>query len=106
MAFEPLSRIRLRAGRGEAGQTPLASRVLRELLVAVTMAGSLWAECRVPDLAPGALDRLSPAELVDGGHYLRAEKALEPVDAKSMWLLSRAKAALGKLDEAMTLAEA
>ncbi|HXJ41915.1 MAG TPA: tetratricopeptide repeat protein [Bryobacteraceae bacterium] len=83
---------------------------VKRLILMMTVAGSLWAECHVPELAPGALDRLSPAELVDGGHYLRAEKALEPADAKSldpksMWLLSRAKAALGKLDEAMTLAE-
>jgi tetratricopeptide (TPR) repeat protein len=63
----------------------------------------------VPELAPGAITRLSPADLLDSGHYLRAEKILgaapTPADPRSLWLLSRAKAALGKLDEAFALAE-
>ncbi len=71
----------------------------------------MLADCRLPDIAPGALDRLSPAELVDSGHYLRAARILEPIakerpqDGRIAWLLSRARAALGDLDEAMTLAE-
>jgi hypothetical protein len=53
--------------------------------------------------------------LLDSGHYLRAEQILQPLasdpafdpkaSARIAWMLSRAKAALGKLDEAMTLAE-
>jgi tetratricopeptide (TPR) repeat protein len=70
----------------------------------------LFADCRVPELVPDAITRLPPAELVESGHYLRAERELEaagrPADAPGMWLLSRTKAALGKLDDAMTLAEA
>ena len=70
------------------------------------------AQCRMPDVAPDALTRLTPDELVDGGHYLRAEKILDPLvkerpgDPRSVWLLSRAKGALGELDDAMKLAEA
>ncbi len=61
----------------------------------------------MPDLAPGAVSRLTAPELVDTGHYLRAEKALSmPATPQEQWLLSKTKAALGKLDEAMTLAEA
>ena len=71
---------------------------------------TLAAECRVPDLAPGGIAKLQTGDLVEAGHYLRAEQNLEqagkPADAQSMWLLSRAKAALGKLDDAMALAEA
>jgi len=71
----------------------------------------LFAECRVPAIAPDALDRLSPAELIGAGHYLRAERILDsiakqrPDDAQIAWLLSRARAALGDLDSAMKLAE-
>jgi tetratricopeptide (TPR) repeat protein len=73
------------------------------------------ADCLLPDLAPDALSRLSPAQLLDSGHYLRAERILEPLSkdpslepqatAHISWMLSRAKAALGKPDDAMTLAE-
>ena len=62
-------------------------------------------------MAPAALDRLSPSELVEGGHFLRAEKILDPLlkanpeDARIAWLLSRTKAALGESDAALTLAE-
>ena len=70
-------------------------------------ASPVLAECRVPELLPGAISHLSTPELVDTGHYLRAEKALEaPQTPRDQWLLSKTKAALGKLDEAITLAEA
>jgi tetratricopeptide (TPR) repeat protein len=65
----------------------------------------------LPDVAPGALDRLSPGELLESGHYLRAARVLEPIagerpgDGQIAWMLSRARAALGDLDEAMRLAE-
>lgn len=90
-----------------------------QLLALIAVAVCAHAECRLPDVAPDALSRLSPAQLLDSGHYLRAEKILEPLSAaispsvsadaqasaRIAWMLSRAKAALGKLDEAMTLAE-
>ncbi len=80
--------------------------LIRISLICLT-AWPLFAECRVPDLAPGAISRLTAPELVDTGHFLRAEKALTmPQTARDQWLLSKTKAALGKLDEAMTLAEA
>ncbi|MCU1328286.1 MAG: Tetratricopeptide 2 repeat protein [Bryobacterales bacterium] len=83
---------------------------VKRTLILSLVGVSLFADCRVPELAPGAISRLPAAELVDSGHYLRAERELEaagqPSDARSMWLLSRSKAALGKLDDAMTLAEA
>ncbi len=53
-----------------------------------------------------------PYRLVDAGHYREAEAILKPVvadrphDANAAWLLSRAEAALGNLDDAMTLAQA
>jgi tetratricopeptide (TPR) repeat protein len=71
----------------------------------------MWAGCRLPEIAPGALDHLSPAELLDAGHYLRAARILQPIanerpeDGQIAWLLSRARAALGDLDDAMKLAE-
>jgi tetratricopeptide (TPR) repeat protein len=69
------------------------------------------AQCRLPDVASDALVRLTPAELIDAGHFRRAEQILDsivaslPDDAPAAWLLSRAKAALGDLDQAMKLAE-
>ncbi|HVW83729.1 MAG TPA: tetratricopeptide repeat protein [Bryobacteraceae bacterium] len=85
--------------------------MLRLSAIVVT-ALPLFAQCRLPDVAPDALSRLTPAELIDAGHYLSAEKVLEPLaeqrpaDAQIAWLLSRTKAALGQFDEAMTLADA
>ncbi|MDQ1468532.1 MAG: hypothetical protein QOJ99_12 [Bryobacterales bacterium] len=83
--------------------------------VLAVIAFNASADCRLPDVAPDALTRLSPAQLLESGHYLRAEKILEPLandpgldpqtSARIKWMLSRAKAALGKLDEAMSLAE-
>jgi tetratricopeptide (TPR) repeat protein len=68
------------------------------------------AECHLPDVAPGAIDRMSPEELLESGHYLRAERVLEQAagerNPREQWLLSRAKAALGELEDAMSLAEA
>jgi tetratricopeptide (TPR) repeat protein len=81
------------------------------LFAGLVFAVAALAQCRLPDVAPDALLRLSPDELVDAGHYLRAEQILDPVvksfpdDAPAAWLLSRAKAALGELDDAMKLAE-
>jgi tetratricopeptide (TPR) repeat protein len=72
----------------------------------------LLAQCYLPDVAPDAVSRLSPSQLVEAGHYREAEAILKPVvaqrphDARAAWLLSRAEAALGNLDDAMTLAEA
>jgi tetratricopeptide (TPR) repeat protein len=72
---------------------------------------ALAAQCRTPDVAPGAVARLSPAALLDSGHYLAAARTLEPIaqarpaDGRIVWMLSRAKAALGELDEALKLAE-
>ena len=82
-------------------------RLLATLLFAVPA----LAQCRLPDVAPDALARLSPSELVASGHYLRAAQILDPFvksfpdDAPAAWLLSRAKAALGEFDDAMKLAE-
>ncbi|MDE3197964.1 MAG: tetratricopeptide repeat protein [Acidobacteriota bacterium] len=81
------------------------------LLLGALFASCAMAQCRLPDVAPDALDRLSPAGLVDAGHFLRAEKQLDslvkanPQDGQAAWLLSRAKAALGEMDEALSLAE-
>jgi tetratricopeptide (TPR) repeat protein len=72
----------------------------------------LLAQCYLPDVAPDAVSRLSPAAMVDAGHYREAEAILKPVvtehphDANAAWLLSRAEGALGNLDDAMTLAQA
>lgn len=80
-------------------------------LCGLMVAGSLFGQCRLPDVAPDSLERLTPAQLLEGGHFLRVEQILQPVlkerpqDAKVAWMLSRAKASLGKLDEAMTLAQ-
>jgi tetratricopeptide (TPR) repeat protein len=85
--------------------------VQARLLVAFLLPGAVFAGCRLPDVAPGAIARLTPEELLDSGHYRAAEKALEPIaqarpqDGRVAWMLSRAKAALGDLDEAMALAE-
>ena len=82
-----------------------------KLPVAALFAVAASAQCRLPDVAPAVLDRLSPSELIEGGHFLRAEKALEPLlranpeDGQVAWLLSRTKAALGELEDALTLAE-
>jgi tetratricopeptide (TPR) repeat protein len=71
----------------------------------------LLAECRLPEVSADALSHLSPSQLLEAGHYLRAEQILTPLlkdrpdDGQIAWMLSRAKAATGKLDEAMTLAE-
>lgn len=84
---------------------------MRGLLVALLLPGVIAAECRLPDVAAGAASRLTPAELLDSGHYRAAEKALEaiaearPQDGRIAWMLSRAKAALGDLDDALKLAE-
>lgn len=81
------------------------------LIASLIIAGAAYAQCRLPDVAPGALDRLSPTELVDAGHFLRAEKLLDPIvknqpeDTHAAWLLSRAKAALGEFEPALALAE-
>lgn len=66
----------------------------------------------MPEVAPDAVSHLSAAAMVDAGHYREAEAVLKPVvqahphDAQSAWMLSRAEAALGNLDDAMALAEA
>jgi tetratricopeptide (TPR) repeat protein len=73
---------------------------------------ALAAQCRLPDVAPGAIARLSPAALLDSGHYQAALRALDPIaqarpaDGRIAWMMSRAKAALGQLDDALKLAEA
>ena len=85
---------------------------MHRLFASIIFALTALAQCRLPDVSPDALSRLTPEQLVDGGHFLRAEKALAPIvrdqpdDAPAAWLLSRAKAALGEVDDAMKLAEA
>jgi len=87
------------------------SVLLRRSLILFVLSLPLFGECRLPDVAPDALLRLTPSQLLDAGHYLRAEQILQPIaqqrpdDAQVAWLLSRAKAALGKLDDALALAE-
>ena len=91
------------------------SFVSRIATLAAICLSAAWAQCRLPDVAPDSLSRLSPAQLLDSGHYLRAERILEPLlsdtaldpqaSGRIAWMLSRAKAPLGKLDEAMALAE-
>ena len=76
------------------------------------MAHTLAAECQLPDPIPDPLPSATPGQLIESGHYRHAAELLEPVvkdqpeDGQSAWLLSRAKASLGELDTAMTLAEA
>ncbi len=84
----------------------------RNLLAALALCSlSAAAQCRLPDVVPDALSHLTPTQLLDAGHYLRTEQLLDPIakerpqDARTAWLLSRAKAALGKLDEAEALAD-
>jgi tetratricopeptide (TPR) repeat protein len=85
--------------------------VFRLLFATVLLALPAMTQCRLPDVAPDALTRLTPEQLVDAGHFLRAEQILDPIvkafpdDAPALWLLSRAKAALGEFDDAMKLAE-
>jgi tetratricopeptide (TPR) repeat protein len=91
------------------------AEVFRLWAVLGVTAFSASSQCRLPDVAPDALTRLSAAQLLDSGHYLRAEQILQPLasdpsfdaqaSARIAWMQSRAKAALGKLDEAMPLAE-
>jgi tetratricopeptide (TPR) repeat protein len=98
------------------GVSAASLKTVRRLFAFAALAVCARAECRLPDVPPDALARLSPAQLLDSGHYLRAERVLEPLAkspdlevrsaARISWMLSRSKAALGKLDEAMSLAEA
>jgi tetratricopeptide (TPR) repeat protein len=94
-------------------------RVSRRKLIAVLRfslaflcAAPLAAQCYLPEVAIDAVSRLSPAQMVDAGHYREAEVILKPLvaqhphDAHAAWLLSRAESALGNLDDAMSLAEA
>ncbi len=82
-------------------------RVALLLLIALPLFG----QCRLPEIAPDAQDRMSPAQLVESGHFLRAARVLEPAvqrdpkDAAAAYLLSRVRAALGDLDGALKLAE-
>jgi tetratricopeptide (TPR) repeat protein len=82
------------------------------LIAGFALALPLFGQCRLPDVAPDALLRLTPAQMLEAGHYLRVEQILQPLvkerpeDGQAAWMLSRAKAALGRLDEAMALAEA
>ena len=76
-------------------------------MFAVTM----FAQCRLPEVAPGAIARMSAFELVDAGHFHEAVTRLEPIvktqpgNGEAAWLFSRAKSYLGDLDEALKLAE-
>jgi tetratricopeptide (TPR) repeat protein len=85
--------------------------VRARLLVAFLLPVASFAECRLPDVAPGAISRLTPSQLLDSAHYRAAERALEPIaqarpqDGRVAWMLSRTKAAVGELDEALRLAE-
>jgi tetratricopeptide (TPR) repeat protein len=85
---------------------------VHRLLATLFLTISALSQCRLPDVAPDALSRMSAEELVDAGHFLRAEQVLDPFvrsfpdDAPAAWLLSRAKASLGEMDDAMKLAEA
>jgi tetratricopeptide (TPR) repeat protein len=93
-----------KSGNGMPGFTA----ILAIFLVALPLA----AECSLPDPAPDALTGMTPAQLVEAGHYRHAVELLDPVvrdhpeDGHAAWLLSRGEAALGALDTAMTLAEA
>jgi len=81
------------------------------LLLVFLLPGVIAAECRLPDVPSGAIARLTPSQLLDSAHYRAAERALEPIaqgrpqDGRIAWMLSRAKAALGELDEGLRLAE-
>jgi len=72
----------------------------------------LLAQCYLPEVPADSVSHLSASAMVDAGHYREAEALLKPFaqqrpkDAQTAWLLSRTEAALGNLDEAMTLAEA
>jgi tetratricopeptide (TPR) repeat protein len=85
---------------------------MQRLIAIFLIALPLAAECRLPDPLPDALAAMGAAELVEAGHYRHAVEILEPIvaqhpeDGQSAWLLSRAKASLGDLDTAMSLAEA
>lgn len=85
---------------------------MHRFLLALLIPLPLLAQCYLPEVAPDSVARLSPAQLVDAGHYREAEAILKPVvadrphDANAAWLLSRSEAALGNLDDAMKLAEA
>jgi tetratricopeptide (TPR) repeat protein len=93
---------------------------VQRLLAAITFALPLLADCRLPEPVPNAPARLSPARLLEGGHYLTAERVLEtaiknrpasePSNGRLEWMLSKAKASLAqgdvdKLEEALALAE-
>lgn len=86
-------------------------RVRARLPVTLFLPAVLAAQCRVPEIAPDALSRLSPAELLDAGHYRAALRSLEPAaqanpqSGRIAWMLSRARAAVGDLDEALDLAD-
>lgn len=82
---------------------------MHRLLTALACALPLTAQCYLPEIGADAVSRLTPAAMIDAGHYREAEAVLKalpvPLDPKSAWLLSRAEAALGNLEEALTLAE-
>lgn len=90
----------------------LWSEVRLRLSILLLLPFLLVAECRLPDVAPGAIERLSATDLLDSGHYRAALRILEPVaqarpgDGRIAWMISRAKAATGDLDDAAKLAEA
>jgi len=81
------------------------------LVISLLATLPLAAECQLPDSTPDSLPALTPAQLVESGHYRHAAELLEaivndhPEDGQSAWLLSRAKTSLGELDTAMNLAE-
>jgi tetratricopeptide (TPR) repeat protein len=85
---------------------------VRRLFTAFALALPLAAQCYLPEVAADAVSHLTPAAMVDAGHYREAEAVLKPLvakdphDARSAWLLSRAEAALGNLDDALALAQA
>ncbi len=91
-------------------------RVLSVLLIALPAV----AGCRLPDPVADAPARLTPAQLLEGGHYLTAARLLEtalkqrPANASTNgqleWMLSKAKASLAHgdtdtLEQAMEFAE-
>ena len=69
-----------------------------------------WADCRLP--ATPALAESTPAvstpeALLESGQFQRAKALVAPGarDARSLWLLSRAEAGLGHLEQALLLSE-
>lgn len=83
---------------------------MQRIVLCISFAATAWG-CGLPERPSPAAAQLSPAELINGGHDLRARSVLaplveaEPDNATALWLLSKSWSGLGRMDTALELAE-